>query len=305
MSRTVSFCPSRTLTSAQLITPTQTLSHAALIDSGADESFIDWRLAKRLGLNVVPLLRPLVAKALDGRLLCRVTHRTRPLQLIIANGHTESLSFHLFNSPSHPLILGYPWLVKHNPHMDWSTGRVLGWHKDCLATCFPSAPAPERPLPSTHVTVALTTAVSTPLQAAADSDFPDLSRVPTCYRDLKKVFNKTRASTLPPHRPYDCSIDLFPGTSPSKGHLYSLSGPERETMKRYIDSSLAAGIIRPSSSPAGAGFFFVDKKDKTLRPCVDYRGLNDITIKNRYPLPLISSAFELLQDAKIFTKLDL
>ena len=76
-------------------------------------------------------------------------------------------------------------------------------------------------------------------------------------------------------------------------------------MKRYIDSSLAAGIIRPSSSPAGAGFFFVDKKDKTLRPCVDYRGLNDITIKNRYPLPLISSAFELLQDAKIFTKLDL
>ena len=133
VSRTVSFSPSRTLTSAQLITPTQTLSHAALIDSGADESFIDWRLAKRLGLNFVPLLRPLVAKALDGRLLCRVTHRTRPLKLIIANGHTESLSFHLFNSPSHPLILGYPWLVKHNPHMDWSTGRVLGWHKDCLA----------------------------------------------------------------------------------------------------------------------------------------------------------------------------
>ncbi|MPV02328.1 hypothetical protein FVA96_24335, partial [Escherichia coli] len=76
-------------------------------------------------------------------------------------------------------------------------------------------------------------------------------------------------------------------------------------MEDYINDSLSAGIIRPSSSPAGAGFFFVQKKDKTLRPCIDYRGLNDITVKNRYPLPLISSAFELLEGATVFTKLDL
>lgn len=62
---------------------------------------------------------------------------------------------------------------------------------------------------------------------------------------------------------------------------------------------------RPSSSPAGAGFFFVKKKDGSLHPCIDYRGLNDITVKNRYPLPLMSSAFELLQGARFFTKLDL
>lgn len=76
-------------------------------------------------------------------------------------------------------------------------------------------------------------------------------------------------------------------------------------MEKYIGDALQSGIIRPSSSPAGAGFFFVDKKDKSLRPCIDYRGLNDITVKNRYPLPLISSGFELLQGAKVFTKLDL
>ncbi len=76
-------------------------------------------------------------------------------------------------------------------------------------------------------------------------------------------------------------------------------------MERYIHDSQVAGIIRPSSSPAGAGFFFVGKKDGSLRPCIDYRGLNDITVKNRYPLPLMSSAFELLQGAAIFTKLDL
>ena len=123
------------------------------------------------------------------------------------------------------------------------------------------------------------------------------------YQDLKEVFNKARATSLPPHRPYDCAVNLLPGTSPP---LFSLSTPETKAMERYINDSLAAGIICPTSSPAGAGFFLVDKKNKTLlRPCIDYRGLNNITIKNRYPLPLISFAFELLQGATVFTKLDL
>lgn len=100
-------------------------------------------------------------------------------------------------------------------------------------------------------------------------------------------------------------IDLLPGPSPPKGWLYSLSQPETNAMREYIQNSLQAGIIRPSSSPARAGFFFVAKKDKMLHPCIDYRGLNDTTIKNRFPLPLISTAFEKLQEASIFTKLDL
>ncbi|KAK3541222.1 hypothetical protein QTP86_016810 [Hemibagrus guttatus] len=76
-------------------------------------------------------------------------------------------------------------------------------------------------------------------------------------------------------------------------------------MLKYLNEALAAGVIQPSSSPVGAGFFFVGKKDGGLRPCIDYRGLNQITIKNRYLLPLIFSAFELLQDAVIFSKLEL
>ncbi|KAG1958060.1 retrotransposable element [Pimephales promelas] len=133
----------------------------------------------------------------------------------------------------------------------------------------------------------------------------DLSNVPAEYLDLKEVFSKSRAASLPPHRPYDCAIDLLPGKSPPKGKLFSLSIPEREAMEKYISDSLAAKFIRPSSSPAGAGFFFVGKKDGSLRPCIDYRGLNNITVKNTYPLPLMSSAFERLQGASIFTKLDL
>ena len=99
--------------------------------------------------------------------------------------------------------------------------------------------------------------------------------------------------------------DLLSGTSPPRGCLFSLSAPKRLDMEKYIGECLAAGLIRPSSSPAGAGFFFVGKKDGSLCPCIDYRGLNDITVKNRYPIPLISSAFNALQKAHFFTKLDL
>lgn len=76
-------------------------------------------------------------------------------------------------------------------------------------------------------------------------------------------------------------------------------------IREYIQSSLKAGIICPLSSLASAGFFFVAKKDKTLWPCIEYWGLNNITAKNRYPLPLISSICECLQQVKVFTKLDL
>ncbi len=129
--------------------------------------------------------------------------------------------------------------------------------------------------------------------------------IPSVYHCFQAVFSKSRATSLPPHRSYDCTIDLLPGTCPTRGRIFSLSPPERIAMDTYIKESLAAGIIRASTSPAGAGFFFVGKKDGELRPCIDYRALNKITVRNRYPLPLMASAFELLQGASIFSKLDL
>lgn len=76
-------------------------------------------------------------------------------------------------------------------------------------------------------------------------------------------------------------------------------------MATYICDTLATGIIRPSSSPVGAGFFFVAKKDHSLHPCIDCRGLNNITVKNKYPLPLINTAFKHLQGSTILSKFDL
>ncbi len=87
--------------------------------------------------------------------------------------------------------------------------------------------------------------------------------------------------------------------------MFPLSQPESKATKAYIEEELTKGFIRPSTSPASAGFFFVKKKDGGLRPCIDYRGLNDITVKFRYPLPLVPSSLEQLRQAKYFTKLDL
>lgn len=286
--------PPRTLTPTQISLGNKVLTQEVMIDSGADESLMDWGLAKKLNIKTDLLSQPLEASALDGKLLFRVTHKTELIELCIGN-HYELMSFHLFNSAQHPLILGFPWLNKHNPHIDWHSGKIKGWGKDCEHSCK-----------GNHVTwTDISEAPVTELSSGNDSDYPDLSKVPSCYHDLKEVFNKTKAMSLPPHRPFDCAIDLLPGAPIPKGRLYSISGPERAAMDEYITSSLKAGIIRPSSSPAGAGFFFVGKKDGSLRPCIDYSPLNDITVKNRYPLPLISSAFELLQTATVFTKLDL
>ncbi len=76
-------------------------------------------------------------------------------------------------------------------------------------------------------------------------------------------------------------------------------------MRTYIEEELAKGFIVPSKSPASVGFFFVKKREGTLRPCIDYRGLNDITVKFRYPLSLVPPALEQLRSGKYFTKLDL
>lgn len=98
---------------------------------------------------------------------------------------------------------------------------------------------------------------------------------------------------------------MLPGPKIPFGRIFPLSETELDTLRLYIDENLEKGFIHPSSSPAGAGIFFVKKKDKTLRPCVDYLELNIITIKNRYPLPLIPELFQRFRSARVFSKLDL
>ncbi len=258
----------------------------ALLDSGAEGNLLDISLAQLLHIPLVPLRHKISVSALNGQSLPPISLSTVPITLVTSGNHSETITFLVTHSPLAPVVLGHPWLTQHNPRVDWGRNTVSEWSRACYASCLVSAGF-------------------SVCDSVLQEEMGNLSNVPEEYLDLKEVFSKSRAASLPPHRPYDCAIDLVPGMSPPKGRLYSLSVPEREAMEKYISDSLTAGFIRPSSSPAGAGFFFVAKKDGSLRPCIDYRGLNNITVKNTYPLPLMSSAFERLQGASIFTKLDL
>ena len=129
--------------------------------------------------------------------------------------------------------------------------------------------------------------------------------VPAAYQDYADVFSSAEAAYLPPHRPYDHTIDLEEGATPPYGPIYSMSETELKALREYLDDMLGKGFVRPSNSPAGAPILFAKEKDRSLRLCVDYRSLNRITCKNCYPLPLIGDLLDHLRSAKIFTKIDL
>ncbi len=181
---------------------------SALLDSGAEESFLDRTLVHQLQIPTTMLHHTIPVSALDGQSLSDITHSTAPLTLITSGNHTETGTFFIIDSPLAPVVLGHSWLVRHNPRVNWGQNSVSEWSERCYASCLVSACSP-------------VSCVSLQDEAV------NLSNVPEEYLDLKEVFSKSRAASLPPHRPYDCAIDLVPGTSPPKGRLYSLSVPER------------------------------------------------------------------------------
>ncbi|SPC64280.1 related to pol protein [Ustilago sp. UG-2017b] len=129
--------------------------------------------------------------------------------------------------------------------------------------------------------------------------------IPKPYQHLRDVFDEVEADKLPHHTEHDLHLELVEGSKPPQGPLY-LKGPkEMSELRKYLEENLEKGFIRPSKSPARSPVLFVPKKDGGLRLCVDYRGLNEITVKNRAPLPLIEEQLFLLMKARIYTKLDL
>ncbi|KAL0420440.1 UNVERIFIED_CONTAM: Transposon Ty3-I Gag-Pol polyprotein [Sesamum latifolium] len=112
-------------------------------------------------------------------------------------------------------------------------------------------------------------------------------------------------TSLPPDREVEFVIELLPNTSPISQTPYRMAPAELKELKSQLKELLERGFIRPSFSPWGAPVLFVRKKDGTLRMCIDYRGLNSITIKNKYPLPQIDELFDQLQRSRVYSKLDL
>ena len=141
--------------------------------------------------------------------------------------------------------------------------------------------------------------------ASPPVDTPNMAGVPTTYHDFADVFSKAKATTLTPHHEYNLCINLEEGASPLLGTVYSLSQTELGVLQMFINEHLSYGFIKQSTSAHGAPVLFVHKKDSSLHLCIDYRGLNKLTKKDRYPLPLISDLLDSPSKAKIYSKIDL
>ncbi|XP_021616670.1 uncharacterized protein LOC110617986 [Manihot esculenta] len=138
---------------------------------------------------------------------------------------------------------------------------------------------------------------------------PPALELPTAIKQVLDEFSDVMPQELPkrlpPKREVDHHIKLEPGAKPLAGVPYCMASPELEELRRQLRELLDAGYIQPSKAPYGAPVVFQKKKDGSLRMCIDYRALNKVTVKNKYPIPLIADLFDQLGEARWFSKLDL
>ena len=133
-----------------------------------------------------------------------------------------------------------------------------------------------------------------------------LDKIPLQYHKFSKVFSEEASHEFPPTRVWDHAIELKPNAPTTlPGKIYPLSQAELQELQKFVQEHLKRGTIRPSKSPYAASFFFIKKKDGKLRPVQDYRPINQWTIKNKYPLPLIPQLIDRLRGCTLFTKFDI
>ena len=131
------------------------------------------------------------------------------------------------------------------------------------------------------------------------------SEVSEVLKELKDIMPLELPKRLPPRREVDHVIELESGARPPAMAPYRMAPPELEELRKQLKELLEAGFIRPSKAPFGAPVLFQRKYDGSLRMCIDYRALNKVTIKNKYPIPLVADLFDRLGKARYFSKLDL
>ncbi|KAJ2926197.1 hypothetical protein H1R20_g10898, partial [Candolleomyces eurysporus] len=217
--------------------------------------------------------------------------------MITINGRTKRTKFLITGLGEEQIILGLPWLRKENPIIDWEK-KTLTWKKTPIT--FPLKHSNSIPI-RTKITTSQTLAQE---HEEKKKEIPLEEQIPKRYHEYLDLFDKKTATRFPASRPYDHKIDLKPEFIPKIGKTYSLSPKETDELDSFLKENLEKGYIEPSQSPQAAPFFFVAKKDGSLRPCQDYRYVNEFTIRNAYPLPLISDLMDKLKNAKYFTKMD-
>ena len=230
-----------------------------------------------LGLQWDTKTYPYRVTGADGNALNEtglVSGETAPITYTI--GDKEFVErFDILPMASHLMMFGMPWLQDHNPYVDWRKRTIT----------FDVQP------PGYTRTI---------MQVKQDE------AIPRQYRDLAEAFKELEGkAALPEHQEWDHRIPLLPDTKPRMEKIRPLHEGQLKTLREYIKDKIDKGWIRESTSSAGYPILFVPKKEGEDRMCVDYRRLNDITMKDSHPLPLISEIQDRLAYAKIFTKLDI
>ncbi|CAA7057274.1 unnamed protein product [Microthlaspi erraticum] len=275
-----------------------------LFDSGASNCFITPERAEKSGIRSSAGESAGMVKVAGGGFLSTLG-RARGVEIEIAG---QSMPADLVISPVelYDVILGMDWLSHYRVHLDCYRGRVV-FERDAGRLVYQGV----RPTSGSIVISAIQAeqllergceaylATISMSESGAGVVMGDIEVV----QDFEDVFQSLKG--LPPSRSDPFTIELEPGTAPISKTPYRMAPAELAELKKQIEDLLSKGFIRPSVSPWGAPVLFVKKKDGSFRLCIDYRGLNRVTVKNRYPLPRIDELLDQLRGATWFSKIDL
>jgi hypothetical protein len=253
-----------------------------LFDSGATHSFISNNCGTRLGLESCPIQGSYMISTPGGNVISTQVSRYVPIQLGSIEIKTDLV---LISLEGIDIILGTDWMTKHRVRLDISS-RVVEVESPYYGVTTLYLPQPEYLHPCTYAITDIKV-----------KDIPIVCEYPDVFPD--------DLPGMPPDRDIEFIIELQPGTAPISKRAYRMPPNELAELKIQLQDLLDKGYIRPSASPWGCSALFVKKKDDSLRLCVDYRPLNAVTIKNKYPLPRIDILFDQLAGAKVFSKIDL
>ncbi|EDN09807.1 hypothetical protein HCAG_06974 [Histoplasma mississippiense (nom. inval.)] len=291
----------------QLDTPSGPEPIRCLVDSGADFNYISHTYATSKGWKRIG--PPSQVQYPDGRRGYRygIVNATQRATDGLGETRESKLSFHSVNLADEDLYLGLPWLRTVNPLIDW---KALSWRHRIGDTRIEIAEPEEfiRSMQETSTTPLYfwdgnTESSSERLCSINETTLPQ--NLQDLLTEFKDIFSAEAAAKLDENPIISHHIRLQDGKEPPYGPLYNLSIAELDALRKYLEEMLSRQWVRPTKSPAAAPIVFAKKKDGTLRLCVDYRGLNKITIKDRYPIPRIEEMLDRLQNAIIFSKIDL
>jgi hypothetical protein len=253
-------------------------SAAVLFYSGASHSFIATSFVEKHGIPTTPLEVPLVTQTPGSDLLC---HLKCSQVRILLSGVVFLVDLAVLPSHRIDVILGMDWLTQHNGIIGCADKTILLTdHYGRLVSCKAQPPTQDPMV----------------FSLAAEGI--------SVVEEFMDVFPEELPG-MPPEREVEFYIDLLPGTALIAKRPYHMAPTELAELKLQIAVLQQKGFIRPSSSPRGALVLFVTKKNGSMRMCIDYRSLNEVTIKNKYPLPRIDDLFDQLQRAKYFSKIDM